>query len=570
MLTFKLNNQPTNAPLEWQDLEVQVDFTEQQQANITTDTFTFTLEASAIILNYIEQGRMGLGNGIFEGLPFDIEVTEQNNTLSIFNGHLDALDFRVLDDCKVQAGILKTQGYNSYYERMQANTFGYLRSQGVIQESDYVKIPYVVEKEFNFLELAFLSLATYMALKETIEAIKRTGEAIRDAIATASATPFVGGQLAVQIINVVLNLAYTVALIIYLKNLLTELINYIYPPLRYKKGIKVKTLLERATTYLGFSLDIANIPELERLYYYSSHTTSRKNILGGYTTDDQGIPQTADFGYRCSEVLDLVVKLFNCRVAIRNNTVFIRTESDPYWSQSSTYVLPDVLSESYRYNTEDLVANRLIYFQTDTNDSWTVKNFKGTNYEVITSYNTVTDKKKVGIKGLEQIGIELALGNRKDGLNLVESALKGLARILDVLVGTNLANDIEDRKGMLKVGSDIVNVPKLLYLNGSLKLDANHRDVFGAKALYTKYHSYKSFVLNNFGYQKKLYEEVTVPFCLHNFIELSENNYFTTQNGELGHIRDIKWRIGSDTAVISYYIFHIFTKNLHETYVEPE
>lgn len=570
MIQFKINGQTSNAPVEWQDLEVQVDFTEQQEASITTDEFTFPLQASEIITSHVRGGLTGLSVGIFEGISLDITVFEQNQTANIFNGFLDFNNFKVLDPCRVQSKIIKTNSFNNYYELMQSNTFGKLRADGVISSGDYVRIPYIVQKEFDFLEVALLSLATYMALKETIEAIKRTAESVRDIVRIASATPFSGGELAGAILNAIINLAYTTALIIYLKNLITELMAYLYPTIKHKRGMKLKRMLEIATANVGFTLD-CNITDLDRLYYYPSHSTVRPNKLFGVTiADDEGIPQTADYGYRCSEILDLIIKLFNCRVKIKDNQVIIKTESDPYWFQTSTYQLPDVLSETYRYNTEDLIANRLIQFQVDTQDSYTLSNFKGTNYEVITSPINVVDKKKVLIKGLEQISFDIALGNRKNGLSAVETAIKALASIIDVLVGTNFASQVQNRIGLLKIGSDIVNVPKLLPLNASLKLDGNYRDTFNAKWLYDKYHSYKSFVLNNLHYQQQVFEDIEVPFCLHDFNSVVDNNYFTTFAGDQGYIKNIRWRLGSDKATMTYTIFKPYTKNLKETYVEPE
>lgn len=555
MVIFKINGAIVNAPLEWQDIDLQAEFTEKNETNITIDTFTFVNESATLINNYISGGLTGQSFGIFEGLDFSIEL---DNSLTIFEGYIDLETYNKIDDCKVTCSIKKIDNQANFYDRLSANTYGYLLDKGFIAQNEFRKVPYIVEKEFDAVELTLLSLATFLALKETIEAVKKTAEASRDLASVIGAVPFSGGQVVVASLNLVINLAYTVALIIYIKQLLTQLFELIYPKVNYKKCLKVKRLLEIGCNYLGYSLD-CNIKELDNLYYFPSHQTTKQ--------EDKGIPQTADLGYRCSEIYDLCVKMFNLKTKVVANKVILKTESDPFWFNSSTYQLPDVLNERKRYNTDELVANRILSFQTDLSDTWTLKNFKGTNYEVITSPITSQNRKKVTMKGLEEIDFGVALGNRKEGLSAVEKAFKVFAGILDTLTGTNFAGKINDRIGYLKVGSDVVGVPKLLYLNDSLKLPSNHRDLFCAKVLYNEYWSFRSFLGN---YQKEVFDEVEVPFCLHNFLELENNNFFTTFDNQRGYVQSVDWNLSKDKAKITYSIFKKYTKNIQETYVEPQ
>lgn len=555
MVIFKINGIQINAPLEWGDIDVQAEFTEKNETNISLDNFIFVNESAQIIKDHITGGMTGQTFGIFEGLDFSIEV--ENSTL-IFEGFIDVSSITVLDDCKVQCSIKKLDNQNTLYELLASNTFGYLLDQGVISQNEFRRVPYIVEKEYDKVELLILSLATFLALKETIEAVKKTAEASRDLASVIGAIPFSGGQVVVASLNVLINLAYTIALIIYLKTLLDELFNLLYPPINYKKCLKLKRLLEIACNNLGYQLD-CNIKELDNLYYFPSHETSKQ--------EDKGIPQTADYGYRCSEIYDLCVRLFNLKAKVTNDKVILKTEGDPFWFNSSNYQLPDVLSESFRYNTDELESNRLLKFNTDTQDTWTLRNFKGTNYQIITSPITLQNRKKVLLKGVQEIDFNLALGNRKDALSKVEKGLKSLASILDTLTGTSVASKINDRIGYLKVSSDVVGTAKLIYLNDNLKLPSNHRNLWCAKVLYNNYWSFRSFVFN---YQKVEYTEVEVPFCLHNFLELEQNNFFTTFDNKKGYVKSIDWNLSKDKAKISYSLFQQYTKNLKENYVEPQ
>jgi len=235
--------------------------------------------------------------------------------------------------------------------------------------------------------------------------------------------------------------------------------------------------------------------------------------------------------------------------------------------------LPDVLVGSERLNTDEMAANRLIAFDTDIADIWTIENFKGTNYEVITTPVMATDAKAVTIKGLDETRLLVCLGNRKSELTALEKVLKAFAVGIDALANvfggnSTLANRIAASVNVLKVGDNNHSKPKLLWMQSG-EIPANHRDLFSARALWEKYHIEKSFTSNSGYGQKYVYESVRIPFGLADFVALTENSYIATTKGQ-AKVMDIQWGKGSEDATVSYWVRQRYTANLKETYIEPE
>ena len=168
----------------------------------------------------------------------------------------------------------------------------------------------------------------------------------------------------------------------------------------------------------------------------------------------------------------------------------------------------------------------------------------------------------------------MCLGSRKNKIKPLQSTLKFLAGLFDSVINlvggnSNLSATIDDNNGVLQVSSNNHSKPKVLYIEGG-EIPSNHRQLLSAKHLYNQYHNYKSFVSANFIGQKVYYEGVRVPFGLEDFVKLIENAYFYTQSGEVAKAVSIKWRIGGDFATIDYYIREPYTKNLVETFIEPQ
>jgi len=267
--------------------------------------------------------------------------------------------------------------------------------------------------------------------------------------------------------------------------------------------------------------------------------------------------------------------MFNARYAVVNgNEVHLRWEDDPWWfKQSDLNITEDHRFDEITYNTDELSRDIFLKFQTDPSDKWTSDNYTGTSFESITEAQTVKDPKKQQIRGLDQVDFPFALGNRKDGLNALEEFALGFANAAEQAVNAvggnaDYTSSIKNRTNLLKVSDPIHSIPKILYMPGN-NIPANHRDFLSARVLYEKYHSSKSFIANNFRAQKIRFDNVEVDFRFRDFKNLMKNPYFVTTNGRSGKIEKASWRLAGDTATVSGWFRHVYTKNLTERTIEP-
>ncbi len=575
-----LDGDNSSAVQELHDLEIIASVEEGNvNARITTEQITLVNEYAQLVRNYIAGGANGTTNGIFEGL--DLQMLE--NGTNVFDGYLDFLnDFEIVDPTTVRARIKKHDGNNNFQDRANGVTWGYLEEIGFIGNNNYISIPYINEKEFNFIEFAFLSFSIYSIskdLKELLEQVIYDAGVIAADIAggvTGTAAGIIMGAAVVAV-----NLAIAALLIVLLANLITELIRYIISPIKYHKGIRLQNLVEIGCAYLGHSYN-STITDLPQIAILPSKTGIDKDVqqtklISGITIHQPGVgyPSASDFGYTLGETLDLINKTFYAEYTIKNGVLEQHVTNSAWWLQNSPYTMTDVLQESIVTNANELVSDKLIAFKVDPKDVNSVENFLGHTYEIRTRPISVADDRNVLMNGFNRVDIPYDLGNRKTTLNNFEKLALKLFEKIDGLLNffggnSSTTSFITGRIGVNILDSDYLHIPKMMKLDGQNRLPSNNRTVWSAKYLYDQYHNEGSFVLNNFGNQYFVYKNVRVPFGFTEFNQLTQNSYFYDSNGSLCKLEQIVWNVSQDFALIDYRVKEKYTSNLQEVYIEEE
>jgi hypothetical protein len=574
-LAFELNGGSVKPPVEWTDIELNASFdNENIQPNITIDSFRFVNQEAKILRDWITSGYPG----IFEGVPFNIKASNNISGISVFNGYVNLSDdVSILENGSVISKIVKSEGLNSLDDRLNALTWGYLESIGVITQSDYTILDYVVEKKINLLELLISNVVLFLMIKELIESINRNIRDISGVIAMTSIP--LGGQIGALVWAIALaliNIAYSILLLIAIIDMSIKLFNTLVNPVRQHRLLKIETALTKVAAHLGYNF-VSPITELNYLYFLPSNPRQDNVSLidGIFTTlkgTPKGIPNVLDYGYGVGEFFGAVKDIPYSKYAIIGNELHLRPVNDPFWIRSATYQLMSTLIEEKKFNTQDLKTRFALLFRIDQRDDWTFDNYTGTSYEVVTDAIQVNNSEAKYLKGLNEIQIPWSLGNRKDDLNAVENTLLSIAQFIDDLTGifgggTDFASLLTNKIGVLKVSDNSISVPKVLYLVNK-KIPANHRSLFSAKIMYQKYWNETSFVANNFKGQREVYLNVKIPFGLNSFNQLINNSYAKDQFGDVIKIIDIKWRLHSDYAIVSYWKQKKYTPNLIETFIE--
>ena len=149
-----------------------------------------------------------------------------------------------------------------------------------------------------------------------------------------------------------------------------------------------------------------------------------------------------------------------------------------------------------------------------------------------------------------------------------------IADSLSVIFKSNndFTGKVDRKAGMLRMSTDLVNIPKALRLTPTLKLEKNHRDIWSAKYLYDKYHYVNSFVkdiADDQYNQYKVYQKIKMNASFEDFLKIINNNIATDEDGNRVVFDSILYNFGGGYWEADYRIQYQYTTNLKETYTEP-
>lgn len=597
-ISFDINGLITR-PKQGDDIGINVSFV-QESAEFSESRSQPSIEISALnfvniqgnkaakhIVDYRKAGITG-GLGITQGMPAKAAVQSDFGSFDVFDGFLDFFGGYIeMSDSEIEVNLKSLDSISNIEARSKGITMLLLQDEGVLNQSHFIDIGYILEKPFNLVELALLSLTIYNLVKQQIDLVQQSVNIITAFTETIS-IQVVGVGVATSPLAAALGLALrlaaltaaSIALTFQLIKLTKDLIDRLAPPTRYHKGVKMKTLLEVCFGYIGYTFE-SSIIELNNIAILPS--TDKEGSLQ-QNQSGNGAPKTTDPGYRMFDLINRNLEMFYADLFIDHQTQtaymepFINTN---FWSKTSSYVMPSTLIErtpfyengGKSFNINEISQYRLISFDTDSRDVWTLRDRDGYISEVHTIQITTTENRAVGVRGTEDILIPYALGSRKDSLNKLEEAIKNLLEIVDSLINalggnSTLAGAITGRKGRLKLENHEVQTAKIIYLNSSGKLPSNHRDLWSSRLLETKYHSKKSFVQNNFGGQYELYRDVKIPLEYRDAVKIINNSYFTIeQTGEFGKFDKLEWFPAQGFGVADFRIQKPWTYNLTEKIV---
>lgn len=571
-------------PRNWQELEISFDWLEQKQEGaVNTTSLEFVGEAYRYIKNRMLNGTSG-GVGIFEGIPHRIEIGQVGNPVFVFDGYIDGADETTfIGDEEIIAKIKKTAGDDWLNDVADGFSFAYLHSIGEITNSDFVKVPYVINYIPDGMQVIMLSMSLFMMTKELIENAKELAQLIGQTV--NASTPVLGASVGLGAgvvtawdlgdwimygLYVIAKLIYIIAIVIAIVKLMEQLIEQLFPPMREHKGMTIKSLFTKGCQHLGLQLQSSLLDEIGDEVYIP--LKDKKGQSG-----DKGFPTNTDPIYLFGDCIRYFKMRHRADFRIKDG-VFI-FEREDYWQNTSGYVLPDVFNDQVRLlntftpNTSEFVSNYNVHYQYDTQDKNTLDDTTGLTYQVITKPNTVVNPKLVNMKGLTQISLPFALGKRKDSYTDLEKFAREVFRVVDNLTGlfgggTNFANKVEARIGALLLSSHFITVPKIVKMSGN-KLAPNQREILGAKKLWEKYHFIASFAeINGIHNQWLRYPPVRIPITEEEILTIFDNNFMNTADGKRAMIEKLVWQPDKGTAIVNYRVNEIYTNNLNLTFLE--
>ena len=571
-------------PRNWETLEITIDWLNTNETGGTPNitNLTFAEEACKYLNQRFLNGLQG-GAGIFEGVPYQIEVGRIGNPNFIFDGFLDGTDeLTVFGKEDISVGLKKRKGEDWLNDVADGFSFAFLAEQGSITNSDYIKVPYVINYIPDGTQLVILSLSIYVMTKEIIETIEKLAETVADV--TDAATPVVGvgvgvgavvvtawdlGNFILVVLKALARIAYVIAMTIAIINLIEEVFAQLLPKRRFHLGMSERRMFEKACQHLGMTFN-SSIEDLDTVHI------PRKDKQGG-ASGETGFPTNSGPIYTFGDLIRVMQEKYNADYRIVNDVFFF--ERKDRFEIPSSYQLPDFfndqdrLLDQVRFNTDEVLSNYNIVWQFDIQDQNTLDDQEGRVFQAITTPNTVTNEDLVLLKNLAQIQIPFTLGKTKTKLTSIEEVAKALGSIVDTITGifgggTNFASQIEERIGSLHLSSDFLTYGKEVKMQGN-KLAMNQRELLSAKSLWDKYHFVNSFAeVNGVHNQWWRYPTQRVPMNVEEFAILLENNRTTDSEGNDLMIERVVYNPSQTTAVIDYRVRRKYTDNLQITTVE--
>lgn len=447
-VTYYINNIEIEPPLNDAELSVQLNFDKDdvQSQAVSLNEFEFGIgdktvgnDASTLINKHLTDG-LSSGVGVFEGLPFRIELTDNGTTVELTNGYLDAS--KALFDCdRVVIPYLEKGNIDWLNEVADSVSFAYLYDPDLVRgvapaarvvDSDFIPIPYVLSELPNNRE-AFLASISLFLISETI------------ANQLQSLIEFIAGAFTgsiSDIIKIILRIIYITGLLIAAYSLVRQIINLLIQPVKYHDGMRVNRLCERGAACFGliFSSSILYSDRFKDMViipnkYNHDVNTNKDNILGFLNPS-----QPESRGYyngTFGELLRGLKEMFNAKIIIDGN--ILRLEREDYNLSSPNYILPPVDQTDFKLNFEDLKSNYVVQFQTDLNDKNTLQRYEGTLTQVIQTPVAIVNMDMVLMKDLITRQTPFSRCNRKLELTLPETLLRSLASFVDLI-----ANQIVD------------------------------------------------------------------------------------------------------------------------------
>jgi hypothetical protein len=614
-LNFYLNNQLINPPKNYKELGIECDFVdgEFQRSKITINDWEFVRENIDKLNLWISQGR------VFEGIPFKIEEVDSEGFIeNIFDGYIDLTDNTEFKEDMIVAKSKETYSIDWLNDRADSFSFDYLYSIGRISDADFVNIPYVLSSIPDY-EKAAITLVSITFIASNIGNLIPS---IVSGVGAIAADPFQYGQIVIIVAQILQFIIQVTAMLLLLKQLFDLLVQQI----KYHKGMRALTLINKACEHLGLNfnstilnLEYPNLVIIPRKFYVENNPTNILfDILGAYQPgqiSQIGYPQ-GTFG----ELIRKLITMFNAKIIFEGNT--LRLERKDFNLNTPTFTIPDVYNPNYTLNTEQCVSNYFVEFRVDNLESNTMTNYLGTSFQAQIRPTNVINQNFVNLRGLTQVQVDFALAKRKDSLTKIEKTFDNILEVIefiilpfqyqliaftyvvneaidftndlidaiDTFIGIDLPNlpnipqyiyqpigsFISNRIGCLILEKDLFSVDKICLIesqNGVNTIASNNATEITAKKLFEKYHIIETFIpsANNPNSNQFKRKDISVmPFTLENFRQVKNNASGYDSDESFCLFESIKYNIWDKTASAKIKIPYIYTQNLTFNYFEPD
>ena len=501
-----------------------------QEAELNTDTIILSNRAKYLVLQHIGQF------GIFEGVPIIIQVG--NTVLEYYIDLQQNPKISGFGDSDIEVSIMRRRSVNWFREQINALSFEVINKTNPIST---IQIPYLIVPDNQAEMLIMLLISAFSLTKALIEGIEQLSKSIANFLGTI----FVGvgfnlGAFLAAALKLVASIIYVAALLIAIIDLTKKIIELIFPPIRKLKGSTVRELINKGCAKLGLTFSSTVLDELNNLTLMpvplqKTNKSIWKNLISLNTQSyTKGYPTANDTTPTLGRLFDFLIDFTQSQIRIIGTTVYLEEEN--YWIDQSglqiinTLNLQEVRENEWTFNVDEAWKRYYLHWQYDISDSHTMDRMDSLDMEWSTEYVTTSDVDLFVVKGLVDINLPFALGNRKESLTWVEKQTLPFAKLADEVINffggnSSLVSKIVGRIGVTQISQQYYTTSKMLWATNG-KQPANYLSKIGALPIANKYHA-KNKVKENF---QKI-QTARIPLSTANFDMIINNNYVQDQNG---------------------------------------
>ena len=442
-VSYFINNKEVHRPLNYAELTIELNYdTDDQFSQAVTLTefewglgsqVTSGLADAVVLIEAHKRGGLTGDVGVFEGLPFRIELTEGNKTRVPFDGYLNTST--ALYDCdKIVLTAVEKGKIDWFRENADSQTFEGMFEEGVFTRSDFIPVPYVLSSIPDNKE-ALLSLVSVTFLSITIAS--ELEDIIEKSVGLANPLDFMG------VVKLILRIIYVIGLIITLAVLIVRIVNLMIQPVKYHDCMNVRKLCQIGADYFGMTfkssiLDTDPFNRLTILPKKYSHDISDVNNSDGSIDKILGFisPSNGDSkGYfigTYGDLLRALKEIFNAKLIMDGN--IIQLEREDFNTSANNYITPAVDQTDFRLNASDFKANYTVEFQRDFNDRQSINNYEGNITQAIRTPIATTNSDMTLMVGLESRLIPFARATRKERFTEPELIVRSIAVVFDPII----------------------------------------------------------------------------------------------------------------------------------------
>ena len=247
VISQKLNGIPIYGIRDPQGIELNAEFGLNVDAGTNLSSWEFNNNERSLNSDILRNAHDTLPT---EGAIFELEVSDGDVTFS-FRFICDyKTEYTLVSDVTTRVALKIDESIDSLINLNGADvTMSLLEALGVLTSADYLNHPYVVENRKTLLERIQIVAALVFVVKSTFDEIyKIIGIAADIGTIIPTAVGPALQNLALEIINIVL-------LVVQIVNLIKQIKENFFPPIRYHSAITIKTFINKACGYLGYTVD---------------------------------------------------------------------------------------------------------------------------------------------------------------------------------------------------------------------------------------------------------------------------------------------------------------------------